>query len=236
MFNSFKRSDFLVFGTFVTSYNDIKIIARRESGIRQISDLVGRTVGTVTGASAQFFLDEALTLSGLDSTKVNVVHVHPEKTTSALNEGLVDAVVVWEPWVHLTMKELGNRVVLIPHNNFYLETFNALTTSSFAKDHPDVLDKVLHGLIQAVDFISKHPDEAQKIVAQYFKKDLSIIQATWKDFDFNVILEQWFLNTLESEARWAIERGLVAGDTPNYLDFIHTHALRRVAKDKVNIF
>ena len=52
MFNSFKRSDFTIVCTFVTSDNDVKIITRKDTGIRVVQDLVGHRVGTVTGASA----------------------------------------------------------------------------------------------------------------------------------------------------------------------------------------
>jgi len=73
MFNSFKRSDFSVICTFVTSDNDVKIVTRKDTGIRNVADLAGMTVGTVTGASAQFFLDETLFLAGVDGAEVDVI-------------------------------------------------------------------------------------------------------------------------------------------------------------------
>lgn len=100
MFNSFKRSDFSVICTFVTSDNDVKIVTRKDTGIRNVADLAGMTVGTVTGASAQFFLDETLFLAGVDGAEVDVIHVNPEDSSTTLASGKVDAVVIWEPLVY----------------------------------------------------------------------------------------------------------------------------------------
>ena len=65
-----------------------------------MADLAGMTVGTVTGASAQFFLDETLFLAGVDGAEVDVIHVNPEDSSTTLASGKVDAVVIWEPLVY----------------------------------------------------------------------------------------------------------------------------------------
>jgi sulfonate transport system substrate-binding protein len=237
MFNSFKRSDFAVLCTFVTSDNDVKIIARADSGVRTVGDLVGRRVGTVSGASAQFFLDETLLLAGIDSAKVKMVHVNPEDLQAALARGDVDVSVVWEPLAYLTKKKMGAAAVQIPHDKFYTETFNAVMLKEFAVKNPDASAKFVRALIQATEFIQKHPNESQRIVATRLKKSLELIKAVWVDFKFGVSLHQWLLTTLENEARWAIGRGLVsASEIPNYMKFLHIGPLSRVRPDAVTIF
>jgi NitT/TauT family transport system substrate-binding protein len=237
MFNSFKRTDFAVVCTFVSSDNDVKIITRKDTGIRTVPDLAGRRVGTVKGASAQFFLDETLMLNGVDDARVDMVHVNPEDTPSALARGAVDAVVVWEPQAYLTGKKLGGEAVVVPHERIYTETFNAVALREYADNNPDVLEHFVRALIDAIEFIRLNPDESQRIVSARINSDDEFIKAVWKDFEFGVSLHQWLINTLEAEARWAIGHNLVsAGRVPNYLGFLHLKALDRVRPDSVTVF
>ncbi|GAB6043409.1 ABC transporter substrate-binding protein [Endothiovibrio diazotrophicus] len=237
MFNSFKRRDFRLFCTFVSSTNDVKLLTRSDSGIDAIEGLAGHRVGTVTGASAHFFLDEVAALSGVDPARLEVIHIAPEETGDALIRGRVDAVAMWEPWIHLARQRFGPAVRLLPHDRPYIETFNALVMEGYARDHPQVLEKVTRALIRAVQRLRAQPQPSIARVAARLKMNPAVVAAVWRDLDFDVTLNQSLLNTMESEARWAIDRKLVDGDTlPNYLDLLYLPALRRVAPEKVGIF
>ncbi len=165
MFNSFERSDFAVICTFVTSDDDVKIIARKTTGIAAVEDLKSRRVGTVMGASTQYFLDEALFLAGVESSRVDVVHMNPEDGSRLLAEGGVDAIVVWEPLAHLARKALGTEARVIPHERIYTESFNALVLRAFAAKNPAILDSFARALADAIEFIHADPKESQRIVA-----------------------------------------------------------------------
>lgn len=237
MFNSFKRSDFAIICTFVTSDNDIKIITRKDTGIREVRDLKGRRIGTVTGASAQFFLDQSLMLAGIDDAQVDVVHVNPENSPSSLADGDVDAVVVWEPWAYLTKKNLGGNAVVVPHGRIYTETFNAVALRDYVDKNPDVMERFVRALIDATEFLNAHPEESQLIVAKRIDADIDSVKAVWGDLNFGVSLHQWLLTTLEAEARWATELQLVPDlGGPNYLDFLHLKALDEVRSEAVTVF
>nr|MBT6742187.1 ABC transporter substrate-binding protein [Rhodospirillales bacterium] len=237
MFNSFKRTDFAILCTFVTSDNDVKIIARKNSGIRTVQDLVGHRVGTITGASAQFFLDETLLLAGIDNAKVTVVHVSPEKMASALAKGDIDASVVWEPLAYRAKQKLGTAAIEVPHNKIYTETFNAVILRDYAKKNPGLLIKFTRAMVQATRFIRDQPEQSQRIVATRIKKDLPFINAVWQDFKFGIGLHQWLLTTLEKEARWAMGRQLIlAKKAPNYLNFLYLDALKQVSPKTVTVF
>lgn len=237
MFNSFARSDFVVLCTFVTSDNDVKIIARRDSGIRKLADLADHRVGTITGASAQFFLDETLLLAGVDASRVNVVHVDPENIPTMLAQAHIDAAVGWEPSAYLAKKLMGGDAVEIAHEKIYTETFNAVIMKDFARKNPDVQEKFLRALIKATAFIRTHPEQSQKIVAARIKQSPELVAAVWADLDFSINLHQWLLTTLEKQARWAIGRHLVSKqEIPNYLDFLNLAPLTNVQPRAVTVF
>lgn len=236
MFNSMTRSDFSITGTFVTSDNDAKIVSRKETGIQVVNDLAGKWVGTVTGASAQFFLDQELLFAGVDASKVNIVHMSPEDAPSLLASKKVDAIAVWEPYAYLTTKKLGNQAVIIPNDKAYTETFNAIALNSFLASNPATLEKFLRALIQATDFINDNPDQSQLIVAQRLNKDLEFIEFIWSDFNFSISLHQWLITTLESQARWAIAGGHVEQKkVPNYLDYLYLDALDRLKPEAITV-
>jgi NitT/TauT family transport system substrate-binding protein len=237
MFNSFERADFAVLCTFVSSDNDVKIITRRDSGIERVGDLAGHRVGTILGASAQFFLDETLVLNGINRSTMEIVHVNPETSPEALELGDVDAVVTWEPFAYLTLTRLGNAAVVVPHDRAYIETFNAIVMRDYAKRNQDVLRRMVRALIKASDFLVTRGEESQRMVAKRLGKDLAMIQAVWGDFSFGVSLHQWLLTTLEAQARWAVNNALVADQAPpNYLDFLLVEPLEQLDPQAVTIF
>ena len=57
MFAAFEGGDFAVIATFVTTSDDVKLIARRASDITRAAHFAGKTVGVVYDAASHYFLD-----------------------------------------------------------------------------------------------------------------------------------------------------------------------------------
>ncbi|MDX2503463.1 MAG: ABC transporter substrate-binding protein [Gammaproteobacteria bacterium] len=236
MFNSFERSDFVVIGTFVESDNDVKILTTDKTAIHTVKDLSGHRVGTIIGTSAHFFIDHTLLMNGVDTETVEIVKINPEDTSKYLLSGEVDAVASWEPFIFHGQTELGKSAVLVQHDNMYTETFNLIVMKEFARQNPRLLEKLLTALLQANRYINKNKDRAQKMVAKRFSKDLQVIQSTWKDFNFSLSLHQSLLTALESQGRWALERGFVKGDrVPNYLNYLMIEPLEKIDSSAVTV-
>jgi NitT/TauT family transport system substrate-binding protein len=237
MFNSFQRQDFVVFATFVSSDNDIKILARRDSGIRTLADLVGHKVGTVLGASPHFFLHHSLLLADIDPAQVELLALQPEFSIDALDTKYVEAIVIWEPWAYQAQRRLGQEVLVLPHDKAYVETFNALTLRAYAQAYPEQLQGFVSALIHATEFMQQHSSQSKTMIAARLAQSRRQLDALWPDFKFSINLHQWLLNTLEAQARWAIEQKLVKADkVPNYLDFIWLPALEAVKPTAISIF
>jgi len=237
MFNSFKRNDFSLFCTFVTSDNDVKILARSDSGINTISDFKGKKIGTILGTSAHFFLSQSLLISGVSEGEVKVFNLKPHEAKKTLASKKLDAIVAWEPYAYLAKKELGDKVKIIEHDRVYIETFNAITLRQYADRNTDKLSRFTQALIKATDYIKQHNEESQHIVANVLNKDLDVIKNTWSDYTFSVGLNQWLLTSMEAEARWAIEhKFLSVKDIPNYINFINTKPLEKISPESISVF
>lgn len=235
MFNSFKQSDFAVIASFVTSDDDVKIITRADTGINQPRQLAGKIVGTVTGAASHYYLETLLLLKGIDPKSVRVRNLQPEAMAEALKSKEVDAISIWEPFPFKALKAVPGAKML-PKSNVYRLTFNLIVHKKHLGVRDDELVKILRALDRAQQFINSQPQKAKGILLDRLKLDTAFIDWIWPRYNYRLSLDQSLLTTLEGEARWARQEGLVKGDkTPNYLNFIYPGPLSRVRSTAVSI-
>jgi NitT/TauT family transport system substrate-binding protein len=192
MFNSFDRQDFSIFATFVYSYDDVKVIARKDKGISTAIDLKGKKIGTPAGTTGQFFVEAFLIHNGIASSEVEVIDIAPLDLPEALNSGQVDAIVIWEPHGYNAQKLLGDKAIRLPSSDVYKETFNFMVMKDFARGHPEALKKFLRAIDKATTFIASHEygdKECHDIVAERLNLDREVMNALWDDFVFEISLE-----------------------------------------------
>lgn len=236
MFNSFKRNDFAIIASFVSSNDDIKLVTSANSGVAKVSDLAGKRVGTILSAASHYYLDTLLLLSGVDHDRVKVIGIQPEAMAQALQKGQVDAVAVWEPYPFQILGSVKHaHIVVAPR--FYSLTFNlASSRTLIAGERKDELVSLLRALDRAQRFIDTEPKKSQEIMKSRLVLEQSFIDWIWPRYNFRLALDQSLLSTLESEARWARKQGHVKTDkSPNYLEFIESAALRKVHPGAVSI-
>lgn len=236
MFRSFERSDFVVVGTFVTTSDDVKLVGRRSAGVTRPGDLRGKKVGVVRGASSHYFLDSFLLLNGIDPRSVTMIGLQPDEMAAAMASGKVAAVAVWEPFAFDTLRALKGDTIVLPHANVYSLSFNLVAHRRLVGARDAELAKLLHAVARAEVFIRDKPREAQAILRKRLGVDPSFIDWVWPGLRFRLGLDQSLIKTLESEARWAIREGHVAGTTvPNYLRYMHPLPLREVDANSVSL-
>ena len=235
MFNSFDREDFYIFSTFAYAYEDIKVIANKDSGIADANDL-GKKIGTLMGSTGEFFTEAFLIYNSISFDDVEMVDVAPSDLPEALNNGQIDAQVIWEPHGTTAKKLLGDRYLRLPSADVYKTTFNFLTMKSFADENPEILKRFLRAIDKATIFVKNNKEVAQEIIANRLNLQKEDIALHWDEFTFELSLDQSFLINIEDEARWAIKNKLVdATEIPNYLDFIYPDALEAVKPEAVTI-
>jgi len=235
MINSFKRDDFAVIGTFVTSNDDVKLVTRNESGITRADQLAGKRIGTVIGSSADYFLDTLLLFHGVDPKSPHVINLQPENMEASLSKGEVDAVAIWEPYPFNILNSVsGSKALTISPT--YVETFNLIARKKLFGTRDGDLVKILRALDRAQRFIKDEPVKAQAILRSRLQLDQAFVDWMWTRFDYRMTLDQSLLSTLESEARWAKHEGMVTEThSPNFLSFIFPGPLGKVHPEAVGI-
>ncbi|MBW7997150.1 MAG: transporter substrate-binding domain-containing protein [Candidatus Glassbacteria bacterium] len=236
MFSSFVREDFFIISTFAYAYEDIKVIANKDSGINNAEDLKGKKIGTLMGSTGQFFTETFLIHNSISPSDVEVVNIAPTDLPEALKNGHIDAQVIWEPHGTTARDLLGDKAIRLPSGKVYKTTFNFLTMKNFANENPEILERFLRGINKATDFLNNNKEESQKIIANRLNLIKEVVALHWDDFTFNLSLDQTFFINIESEARWAIRNELTdKTKVPNYLEYIYIDALESVKPEAVTI-
>ncbi len=214
----------------------ILIIARKDKGISVPGDLRGKKIGLPVGSSAEFFLYIFLTTSLVNPRDVRVVDLPPDKGVAGLLSGELDAVTTWAPHTLVLREKLGDGAVIFHDPSIYAQTWNIAVKPESVKSHPERMKKFLRALAGADEFIARRPAEARAICSRNIGTDSSLLEKEWRDFHFALKLEQSLILNLEDQARWMIKRE--AGQSrrpPNFLEFIHTDALKAVRPEAVTI-
>lgn len=234
--NSFKREDFCIFATFIHSYPFVKIIARKDKGIKTGADLKGKRVGANRGTSSHFFLVVFLIHNRLSISDVEMVHIRTVDLPAALKNGEVDAISVWQPYTQKAKKLLKNNAIELPSSEIYRTTFNFAVMKGFANEHPETLKRFLKAIDKAATFIKKNRETSQDIIAETFKLDKDTVSAAWDDFTFKLSLDQALLVAWDEIARWAIQSNFIDKKRlPNYLNFVYLDALEAVKPESITI-
>lgn len=224
-----------IIATMHSSRNNHAIVARQDRGIQTPRDLQGKKIGVFSGSSGDYFLDAFLAVHGISRRDISTANLTPDALRNALLEGTVDAIVTLPDGKLQVQKKLAGRAIIFTDDTLHTQFFNLVTTQEFLRARPETVKKMLRALCAAEEHINKHPDDAERIIADSVRLDKTFVHEIWQDNNFSVSLEQSLLLALEDQTRWAIRSKLSNRKAPNYLEFIHTESLESVKSSAVRI-
>lgn len=139
------------------------IVVHNDSQIRQLSDLRGKKIAVTKAAGTHYLLIAALSKAGLSFSDIQPAYLSPADGRAAFENGKVDAWVTWEPFLTGVQRQLPTRTLtdgvgLASYKRYYL------TSTPYAKAHPEVLKRVYEQLQQAGGWIKSHPREAAQVL------------------------------------------------------------------------
>ncbi len=141
-----------------------EIIVPKNSPIRTVADLKGKKVAFQKGSGAHYMLVQALTRAGLKYSDIQPVYLSPPDAGAAFASGQLDAWVIWDPLLTISLTRNGGRVIAdetgLPQRGGYY-----LADRSFAVAHPDILKIVLGEAKKAGDWTTTHPEQAAVILS-----------------------------------------------------------------------
>ncbi|MGN8273612.1 aliphatic sulfonate ABC transporter substrate-binding protein [Pseudomonas sp. SMN5] len=139
------------------------IVVHKDSPLRQLADLKGKKVAVTKAAGAHYLLIAALNKAGLKFSDIEPAYLTPADGRAAFENQKVDAWVTWEPFLSGVQRQLPTRTLadgngLASYKRYYL------TSTSYAKAHPEVLRRVYEQLHEAGTWIKNHPRDAAQVL------------------------------------------------------------------------
>jgi sulfonate transport system substrate-binding protein len=87
------------------------VLVPAASAIKAVADLKGKKIALNKGSNVHYFLVKLLQKNGLNYNDVNLVWLSPADARAAFEKGVVDAWVIWEPFLAAAEKTLSARIL-----------------------------------------------------------------------------------------------------------------------------
>ncbi|WP_315719769.1 MULTISPECIES: NrtA/SsuA/CpmA family ABC transporter substrate-binding protein [unclassified Bradyrhizobium] len=202
----------LVFTQFVVyEPRTTAIIARDDSGINKVEDLVGRSVAVNRSGLGEFLLVAALEKHKVDRSKVKFVYLNPPDAAPALASGKVDAWSMWSPGVDIARIDYKGHDIFLEGRDleFQIDYTSYLTTRKFATENPALVRAVNEAFRAEGKWISENSKEAEYIAQKAGKYSDEIRDrfiAMKRQYRYFSVNDKQFVTDLQKAADWLVER------------------------------
>jgi ABC-type nitrate/sulfonate/bicarbonate transport system substrate-binding protein len=214
----------------------VYVVGRRDRGIENASDLIGKRIALTQGSIVEFYLSRYLDLNGINQQDVTVVYIQSvaQKVNAVVN-GSVDAIVS-DTSRYAVQAQLGeNAVTLLPVQVGQSAFISIVGRNDWINNNPETINKLLKAIDQTAIYIANNPSEAKLIVQN--KLNLTGVDINdWSSHEFSLSLEQSLVVAMKDEAQFMINNQLTnQTQVPNMVNCIYTDGLKAVKPDAVTI-
>lgn len=161
------------------------LIVPKDSPIQTVQDLKGKRIALNKGSNVHYLLVKLLEANKLSLDDIEVIYLPPADGRAAFEKGAVDAWVIWDPFFAAAEQQIGARVIatgqnLVSNHQFYL------ADRQFAENNPELLKTVINELNTTTQWVSKHQDEAAKLLEKPTGLDFDILKTSISRMGFGV--------------------------------------------------
>ena len=135
------------------------ILVPKDSPLKTVADLKGKTVALNKGSNVHYLLVKALEKAGVPYADIKPAFLTPADARAAFERGSVDAWAIWDPFQAAAEKTLEARALadgtgIVSNYQFYF------ATQAFAEKAPQVVDAVLAGVREVGAWVRANPKAA----------------------------------------------------------------------------
>jgi sulfonate transport system substrate-binding protein len=205
----------LVFTQFVVyEPRTTAIIAKDDSGIRTIEDLVGKSVAVNRSGLGEFLLVAALEKHKVDRSKVKFVYLNPPDSAPALASGQVDAWSMWSPGVDIARLDYKAHDIFLEGRDleFQIDFTSYLTTRKFATENPALVQAVNDAFRAEGKWISENSKDAEYIAqraGKYSDEVRDQFIAMNRQYRYFSVEDKQFIAELQRAADWLVQRKIL---------------------------
>ncbi len=181
-----------------------RLIVSDKSGITNIEDLEGKSIGIKMGTSTHGGLLLFAERNGLDLDE-EMLDLRPSEQLTAFATGEVDAIVASEPTPSIAeYNGYGRELTTLGGlDNTYPITI--LVNNEFAENSPEKVTAILRVLQKATEFINENPNEAAQIQANIAGVDVEVIENAMELHDYELDMSNRTIESLESTAAFLMD-------------------------------
>ena len=161
------------------------ILVPKDSPIKDVAGLKGKTVAFNKGSNVHYLLVEALKAGGLQYSDIKPAFLPPADARAAFEQGKVDAWAIWDPFYTAAKRATGARILkdgegLVANREFYL------ATKTFAEQQPDRLKAILEEIQEVDDWAASQPTEVAKLLSPELGIDVPTLEEVAKRRSYGV--------------------------------------------------
>ncbi|OYU92139.1 MAG: sulfonate ABC transporter substrate-binding protein [Bradyrhizobiaceae bacterium PARB1] len=202
----------LVFTQFVLyEPRTTAIIAKDDSGINKVEDLVGKSVAVNRSGLGEFLLIAALEKHKVDRSKVKFVYLNPPDAAPALASGKVDAWSMWSPGVDIARLEYKAHDIFLEGRDlpFQIDFSSYVTSRKFAKDNPAIVRALNAAYEKEAQWVNQNTSDAEHLIQKVAKYDDKIRDQfieRKRNYKLIPVTDKKFVAELQNAANWLSER------------------------------
>jgi NitT/TauT family transport system substrate-binding protein len=220
-----------------TSVKNHAVAAFKSKGIESAQDLRGKKIAFTKNISTDYFLNTFLFDAGIDSKDVDFVNDDPERYFRALEDGSVDAAVLFNPYLYNFRKVNPESTITLLYSNTYTEMSILAGRKDYVLKNGDKMTKVLRALRKAEQFIQTDKEEAVNIVDTWLTAyDREGVLYSWDIFDYTLQISNSMLLNMEREAQYFLENKTISGQVRDLRSLFVTEFLKTAKPEGVTLY
>jgi sulfonate transport system substrate-binding protein len=215
----------LVFAQFmVYEPRTSAIIAKDDSGINGVEDLVGKSVAVNRSGLGEFLLVAALEKHKVDRSKVKFVYLNPPDAAPALASGKVDAWSMWSPGVDIARIEYKAHDLFLEGRDldFQIDFSSFLVTREFSEKNWELVAAVNAAFDAEAEWVSQNTREAELIAqrrAGYSDEIRDQFIVRKRQYHMFPVSDAAFIAGLQKAADWLTARKVLP-DSVTVADYL----------------
>lgn len=217
------------------------VVSRRASGIREgrLDGLKGKKVGVPRGTIAHQYFFYAAAAGGLDAgTDITVQHVPPGDLARALQDGSVDAIVIWETVALRVVQTVPDAFVVYRGGSHIQFLDFRLVIPRYIGTNPGTIRRYTIAFAEAAQFTRMHPDEATDLLMNdVFFRGLSRenVRTALGFQSFDMRVSKATIRAAQQGFEFAIRIGALQR-APVFEEMVDLRILNRVLKEHPEFF
>ena len=165
------------------------VVIQKGSGIKDLKDLMEKTVAVPGYATVQdFLIRKALSDYRIPIKAVNIIIIKPPEMIPALRTKQIDSFLAWEPYPSKAITSGVGEAFILSKKIWPKHPCCVLVADAqFIEKNPEMIMRILRAHMQATQFIRENPKEALDIGVKYTGMDSETVELAMKNIYYEYI-------------------------------------------------